>query len=103
MPSFTGVGAAVAAIFLTFCGLAGFIWILGHEDIINYINGWVLLGGFILLFLGALVITYKSASGKSPEAPHAAGAKAVGMQIVKVLLFLLGLFGLIFLAGIVMH
>ncbi len=74
----TGIGAAAAAIMLALAGLAGFIWMLGDVDLVNYINGWVLLTGFVLLFLAALVFTYTSASVKSPGGPACCGSEGSG-------------------------
>lgn len=103
MPSFSGLVAAVGTIVLGLAGLAGFIWMLDDPDIINNINGWALLGGFVLLLSMALTATYIAASRKSSDAPHIAGAKAVGIQVLKMLLILAGMAGLLIVIGIVIH
>jgi thiol-disulfide isomerase/thioredoxin len=103
MLSFKGVGAAAAAIILSLAGLFGFMWVLGDPDVINNINGWVLLAGFVLLLVGALASAYIAGSRQSTDAPQSSGAKAVGRQIVQILLILAGILGLVIVVGVVTH
>lgn len=95
-----GIAGAAGSIILGVAMLLGLFWVIGNPAVIDHVNGWMLMGGFLFLLVAALYAAWRKASLTSPEAPHAAGTKAVGVQILRGLLMLAGIIGLIILIGV---
>lgn len=76
---------------------------LGDPDVVGRINAYWVIGAFVALLATALVAVYVSPPRRGTGTTQADGAKAVGGQLLRALLLLIGIFGLLLVIGVVIQ
>lgn len=100
--SIRGVGAAAGMIVLTALLILIAMLAMGDSDMISRIDARMLLGGLVALMSGMLAVVYFSARNRETDSStRAVGAKAVGIQLLRALLLVIGIIGLILVIGVV--
>ena len=89
----SGILGAAGTIVLATIILGLMLWLTGHPSLVSWWNAEYLIGGFVALLFGAIILAFRSkenanANSQEKKVALASLAKGVGIVFGAVLLFL---------------
>jgi hypothetical protein len=94
----TGILGAIGVVFLAAALLALMLWLVGQPNLVSWWRAEYLIGGFVVMLIGAVDLARRSkqsATSTAQKAPGALASLVKGIGIVLGALLLLLLFALI--------
>ena len=102
MISFKGMAGAALVIVLAVVLLVLALWLLDSEWLVH-LNAYWLIGGFVILLLGALAGAFWRGRRCAGSGATTQGAKAAGIHALRATLLVVGILALLLMFGAYLH